>query len=526
MIGSLNIRKVYLRIQLKYIFYVTKYGKKMLQNTPLRFEDIQVYGKECLQDTRKAGYNIGDLLNMPFLGGWCNGSPHNNDNDLQRMNMIGTVYTGSILHYYIQDRPLHETIPNIPRLIKSVEMYEEKHKQTFLTIYNEVQEKNILCVHLRSGDKEVNPKYIQLISQMSRLYDKTILISGIHLDEHYIDNQTKINNFVQTINQIMDNSKNVSVFLAEPDVHLVIMKVAKNMLLHTGGFSVLGSIVNKNNMFLTSLMDDIVTKHNWKTLVNNPYTFLSFGEPSKVFITFGSGEQNFVDAANRISDQAQKVNIFHRIFTFGKNDLINDLNFWMIHGDFIQNNKRGFGYFLWKPYLIKKVFDSLQENDTLLYCDCGNEIDVHKKSTLLEAYEMVKKDYLLGTYPAEYDPNNGNIPFLNEIHWTKQDLFNHFGIPKNHPLLFTNQRQANTLLMIKKEPIMKLVNEWYEIASIYRLLDDSPSIAPHFSEGLFHEHRHDQSIFSLLTKKNHLFSTTTLEKAICIKRNRSGISQL
>jgi len=99
--------------------------------------------------------HIGDLLNMPFLGGWWNGSPHNNDNDLQRMNMIGTVYTGSILHYYIQDRPHNETIPNIPRLIKSVEMYEEKHKNSFLTIYNEVQEKNILCVHLRSGDKEV-----------------------------------------------------------------------------------------------------------------------------------------------------------------------------------------------------------------------------------------------------------------------------------------------------------------------------------------------------------------------------------
>jgi len=56
MIGSLNTRKVYLRILLKYIFYVYKIRKKkkMLQNTPLRFEDIQVYGKECVQDTRKA----------------------------------------------------------------------------------------------------------------------------------------------------------------------------------------------------------------------------------------------------------------------------------------------------------------------------------------------------------------------------------------------------------------------------------------------------------------------------------------
>ena len=39
---------------------------------------------------------------------------------------------------------------------------------------------------------------------------------------------------------------------------------------------------------------------------------------------------------------------------------------------------------------------------------------------------------------------------------------------------------------------------WYNISLNHHLIDDTPSKSPNFKE--FIEHRHDQSIFSLLTK--------------------------
>ena len=76
------------------------------------------------------------------------------------------------------------------------------------------------------------------------------------------------------------------------------------------------------------------------------------------------------------------------------------------------------------------------------------------------------------------------------------------------------------------------MKEYYEIGSQnYHFIDDSPSIYINFS--CFVEHRHDQSIFSLLTKKYNLFSEYSLNDegyipmdAIDIHRNKSGISQI
>ena len=495
----------------------------MFKSTHLDFEDIKVYGKKCAEDKRDAGYNIGDLLNMPFLGGWWKASPHNGEEELERMNLIGNLYEGSILNHYVKNRPPNEIVPNIPRILQSVDKYEEQNKHSFLTIYNKVQEKNVLCVHLRSGDKEVQPLFIQLISQMSRLYDKTILISGIHLDEYFKDNQTKIKYFIQTVNRIMDESKNISVFLAEPDIHIVLMKVARNMLLHMGGFSVIGSIVNTGNLFMTPYMSNTVMRNNWKQLVNKPFTHLPFGEVSKVFVTFGAGGQHFYDATERICKQARSLQIFHRIVNFNEEDLRNDSEFWNKHSHFITNNKRGFGYWLWKPYIIKKVMESLNENDIVLYCDCGNELVVNKKQRLLEMMEIVKTDYIMGSYPGEYHPDNGNLPFLNEIHWTKNDLLVHLGILLDDPLLYTNQIQSNTLLIMKNDTTMQITKTWYDIGCIYRFIDDTPSITP--NSELFREHRHDQSILSILLKYYKVFSKTTLETAVDIIRNRSGISR-
>jgi len=250
-------------------------------------------------------------------------------------------------------------------------------------------------------------------------------------------------------------------------------------------------------------------------------SFFPFQKPECYFLTFGGGPMNYLDAVDRLMAQAKSLQLFDFLFGMKENDLKADIPFWTRHQNFILKNYRGFGYWIWKPYLIKKVLDQMKEGDILCYCDCGNELDIRKKKRLEELISTVQTELLLGSYPTPI-----RIPFLNEINWNKKDLLIFMHIDDTMTdILYTNQRQASSLIIKKCNKTVSFVNEWNDIVyNHYHLIDDSPSIERNHE--CFIEHRHDQSVFSLLSKKHHLFSETLVDTAIDVFRNRSGTSQL
>lgn len=229
------------------------------------------------------------------------------------------------------------------------------------------------------------------------------------------------------------------------------------------------------------------------------------------FITFGSHD-NYIEASKRLINQAKKINIFDTIKLYTVDDLKQD-NFWKLHHEFITNNSRGFGYWIWKPYLIKKTIDQMKNNDILLYLDSGCEIDIHEKEYLLECIDIVKRDYIVGT-----------LGLTNVEESCKMDLL--LKLDMNYDkYLKTRMHQAGANLILVCDKTQKLINEWFDLSSDYHLINDLPSINTNVKE--FKEHRHDQSIYCLLTKKYNLYSEMNLGKH-CIKciRNRSGTSLL
>lgn len=74
----------------------------------------------------------------------------------------------------------------------------------------------------------------------------------------------------------------------------------------------------------------------------------------KVFITFGAGGQNYIDAGKRLIKQAKSTGYFDKTILYTEKDLKNDKHFWNPHSEFISKNKRGYGYWIWKSYIIKK----------------------------------------------------------------------------------------------------------------------------------------------------------------------------
>jgi len=239
---------------------------------------------------------------------------------------------------------------------------------------------------------------------------------------------------------------------------------------------------------------------------------------SKHFITFGSGHIGYIHAAKRLADQARQTKLFDSIQYFSVDNLRQDASFWSKHQQFIVNKRRGFGFWLWKSYIIKKKMEQMKDGDILLYLDCGCEIDVKKKTNLETCFEQVKKDKIVGTMCG--NEKSGHL----EKDWTKMDLILKLNANESK-YVDTVQRQGGTNMFYVCNETRKMIDEWYEISSIYHLLDDSKSINKNYPT--FREHRHDQSIFSLLTKKYELFSKSSLYNyGIVVERNISGQSRI
>jgi hypothetical protein len=236
--------------------------------------DIINYDKIIKDDLRNAGYNIGDLLNMPHLNNTWESFPHANIDILERMYLLSKNYENSILNYYCSGREEEENIPNINRIIKSVELFKNKNKNILIDILQIVKDPNCCCVHIRSGDLLVELEFIECILKLSDMFNKIILLSGVHLDELYRSEIDKKFIFVNTINHIMSQRDNIYVYLNNPDIHLSIMSEASNLLIHKGGFSCLGSIVCNGNLFITPYFTH-AKESNWINKVNKKYILLN-----------------------------------------------------------------------------------------------------------------------------------------------------------------------------------------------------------------------------------------------------------
>jgi hypothetical protein len=130
----------------------------------------------------------------------------------------------------------------------------------------------------------------------------------------------------------------------------------------------------------------------------------------------------------------------------------------------------------------------------LLYLDSGCELNINGKNKLLDFFNIVKSKKLIGTIASSTDYN-----------FTKMDLIKYMQMENSFSLLQMPHIQAGIMMLLKCDETSKLINEWYEIAtSNHHFINDDKSLENNFDG--FIEHRHDQSIFSLLVKKYGLLN--------------------
>lgn len=218
-------------------------------------------------DENKPSYNLGDLLNMPyFFYGWKR-SPHANNELYDLFLKTADYYKNSILNIYKKSREYNnknELIPNIDRIRFSVDVYNDNNNVEVCD--------NSLYVHIRTGDKGViENSYIKQIKYLSEKYSKIVILAGIHNDEQKCNIDESKNNLKISLQNIKDNGIYFTVNYDTPDNHLCLMKNCRNLLVHKGGFSVLGSLIFQgNNLYLTSLYEPLnCVEHNILQYLNN-----------------------------------------------------------------------------------------------------------------------------------------------------------------------------------------------------------------------------------------------------------------
>jgi hypothetical protein len=164
--------------------------------------------------------------------------------------------------------------------------------------------------------------------------------------------------------------------------------------------------------------------------------------------------------------------------------------------DFYKNNleilqlKRGAGYWLWKPYFILKAMSKAKKNDVIIYCDCGIEL-INSIKPLVEICKQRDGIMLFRTH------NQFNRK------WTKRDCFILMNCDSAE-YWDAEQVMGSFSLYLNNDSNRTLMEEWLNYGCNKNILTDIPNICGLENLPEFKEHRHDQSILSLLSVKHKL----------------------
>lgn len=202
----------------------------------------------------------------------------------------------------------------------------------------------------------------------------------------------------------------------------------------------------------------------------------------------------------RYRKEAEDMGVFDEIYTYDENDLPTE--FRKKFGRFLYPYSRGYGYWGWKPFIIKQTYEKLQERDILLYTDLGCTLNKEGLKRLQEYFEKVNSNEagILAARTQEVSKDHRVELKFYEYEWTKGDILDHFGIRDNKEYTHTLQFEAG-IIFIRKNPVAtKFIEEWVNtINDHFDFITDRPSKCP-CMEG-FKENRHDQSVFSIMAKK-------------------------
>ena len=216
-------------------------------------------------------------------------------------------------------------------------------------------------------------------------------------------------------------------------------------------------------------------------------------------------------SAIRLIKQAKNIDLYKKVKVYSFDDLTN-VEKKTLKKLLNEGKKRGYGYWFWKPIIIKRFLLSLKKNEILNYVDVGSHLNLNGYSRLKTYINLVKnsKNGVLAFQYNKLKKKKFVYPKRYEYMYTKSDLLDYFNVLKNKKFTQTPQYESGCIFLKKNRFTLKLLDEWSEVyTKDFSLVDDSQSVLKNFKG--FIENRHDQSIFSLLCKKYKVKTLSAFE---------------
>ena len=200
--------------------------------------------------------------------------------------------------------------------------------------------------------------------------------------------------------------------------------------------------------------------------------------------------RHFNNRYNNIIKLGNQCGLFNTFKCFTENNIDND--FKQKNKD-IWNMSKGGGYWIWKPYIISKVLEQINDNDILVYIDAGCHINITKESKeRFNEYINMCNNSQSGLLRFQLTHQEKKFTNKKTINYFK-DKFNISDKIMND-YLESFQILNGIMLFRKTEFSIKFINNCLDI------LNDDPKLHTDIYTQNNEKHRHDQSIMSLLYK--------------------------
>jgi hypothetical protein len=211
-------------------------------------------------------------------------------------------------------------------------------------------------------------------------------------------------------------------------------------------------------------------------------------------ISFADGE--FIERGNAFYQQVESMRLLDEIHVCNRNSL--DKDYLRRHGPFMLENKKGFGYYIWKSQVVKQACRDARDDDLIIYLDAGFALNPSARNRFQE--------YLDTAQESEWRM----LSFFNihtEYKWTKKDLALRLGVGTDARVMNTSQLSSGFFIFCPTDKNRAIIDKWASLAveDDYHFSSDAPSKAQEHPD--FEAHRHDQSIFSVLRKARGTTST-------------------
>ena len=217
-------------------------------------------------------------------------------------------------------------------------------------------------------------------------------------------------------------------------------------------------------------------------------------------VLFAEGSYDLRAAGRRLKRQAEESGLFSTITLDNKRTLIkNHSDFYFTFKDFISKNPKGYGKWIWKPYLILFKLAQIEKGDGVLYLDAGCYLNLMDSKARIRMYEYLDLARMHGSLAMQVHGDGYPNSDLSDNFHSK--LFLQDKLSVDEVFYRSNQIVAGIVFFMNEPRNHSFVQEWLDILTNNHceILNDSYYEEKCLDTKYF---RWDQSVFSLLYKSN------------------------